>query len=118
MKLEIDETPPSDNQVYRRANYGGMYMTADGKAWKEQVSLLTNKYEPTDKPVKVELHLTFSDKRRRDAHNYIKLTLDALENRFYNDDRQIEELLITKKVAKKAKTIIKCENLTENGAKE
>jgi len=56
--------------------------------------------QPTDKPVKLHLDVTFGDRRRRDVQNCFGSVCDALNDIVYNDDCQIE-LLSAKKTYKK-----------------
>ena len=48
--------------------------------------------QPTDKPVKLHLDVTFGDKRRRDVQNCFGSVCDALNDIVYNDDCQIHVL--------------------------
>lgn len=48
--------------------------------------------QPTDKPVKLHLDVTFGDKRRRDVQNCFGSVCDALNDIVYNDDCQIQIL--------------------------
>ena len=108
MKLAVDQLPPSDNSVYRRRGGYGMYLTQEGKDWKELIETLSRKYQPTDQEVAVCLEFVFTDKRRRDCQNHIKLTLDALQGHFYLDDSQIHHLTVIKRSGKKPHTLIEC----------
>ena len=108
MKIRIDQLPPSDNSVYRRRGGYGMYLTQEGKAWKELVSIMANKFKPLEGEVAISLEFVFTDKRRRDAQNHIKLTLDALQGHFYLDDSQIHHLTVIKRYGKEPMTLVEC----------
>lgn len=109
MSIMISHLPPSDNTVYRRRGGYGMYLTPEGKAWKELVSRLALKSTPFKGKVAVRLVFTFTDNRRRDAQNHQKLTLDALQGYFYDDDSQIHHLTVIKRHGEKPMTLIECE---------
>jgi Holliday junction resolvase RusA-like endonuclease len=108
-KIIIDNIPPSDNLVYRKGNARNrfaMYLTVEGKAWKEEIALRTNKYTPIDKQVEVRIEITFPNRRRCDVQNRIKLTLDALQGNVYKDDSQVVDLRLIKKYKKGIKKTI------------
>jgi Holliday junction resolvase RusA-like endonuclease len=90
-----------------------MYLTAGGRAWKEQVEWLVKHFKPLEGKVAVSLEFVFTDKRRRDAQNHIKLTLDALQGYFYKDDSQIHYLTVIKRHGEKPMTLIECRSLNE-----
>lgn len=70
--------PPSVNAIYRRAKWGRMFMTEDGKSWKKQAAwIIKQALKPMDK-VSVTLKVYFPDLRRRDLDNLCKLTSDAI----------------------------------------
>ena len=75
------------------------YMSADGKALKESYILEAQsqwRRGLLPEPVRLNLTLYFKDKRRRDVDNYNKLVLDCLEGVVYEDDKQVQQLFITK----------------------
>ena len=112
MKIEIDDVQPTDNRLYARAGHGRRFLSKEGKEWKKLVNLKASKYKPDDKRYKVEIKLTFPDRRVRDATNYQKITLDALEGRVYHNDTQIFDIRIRKRIHKgKKKTVIKWEEI-------
>ena len=100
MELTIRPTKfVSVNQCYRHAK-GRLYMTAEGKRFKEEVLNQLREQvssEPTKEPVRLSLQLTFPDKRRRDIDNYNKLLFDACNGILWDDDSQIIALYIEKK---------------------
>lgn len=115
VKIEIDDIPPSDNQVYRKRGNGfGMFMTQEGKSWKELVQWKCKGHSPVAGPVRVVIETTFDTLRRQDVHNRIKLTLDALQGFLYEDDCQIAGLQLIKLYKKgKKKTVIVAEEMEQ-----
>lgn len=88
-----------------------MYLTPEGKAWKESVSILARQFTPLEGEVAVSLEFVFTDRRRRDCQNHIKLTLDALQGHFYLDDSQIHHLTVIKRSGKEPMTLIECRSI-------
>ena len=106
IRIEIDDVPPSDNSVYRRNPHSmGMFMTPEGKTWKEVVRWKCPKMEVLVCPIEVVIETTFNSNRRQDVQNRVKLTLDAMQGFIYKDDCQINKLTIIKKYGQK-KTVI------------
>lgn len=98
IKIELPGKPVSTNQIYRSGR-GNYYMNKKGKAKKDEyVWKIRKQYkgEVIEDHVLVEIHLYFTDKRRRDVDNYLKLILDAIEGEIYKDDSQIKRLTIRK----------------------
>lgn len=97
IKFRIYGKAISENTAYRRRKQGyGMFMTPEGKAWKEAVAWsarasLTKALSPSEMKKDVHLHMTFyfGDKRRRDCHNYEKLLIDGLEGILFENDSQV-----------------------------
>lgn len=89
--------PPSVNHYWRRAPNGkGMYITADGKAYRS-AAMEHRPESPIHGEVKLGLELTVPDKRRRDIDNVLKAILDAIGHAgIYEDDSQIVELHVRK----------------------
>lgn len=77
-------------------------MSAEGKKLKEsyivQATEQWGKRKIIDDFVEMEIHLFFSDKRKRDIDNYNKLAIDALSGVVLTDDSQIYKLTIYKAV--------------------
>ena len=48
-------------------------------------------------PVKLEVNVTYPDKRRRDLHNAVDVVADVLQGICYKDDAQIHKLEMTKR---------------------
>ena len=89
----------STNQAYRRAKFGGMFMSKEGKAFKAGLSDATRRAMagrfPIAGPVSVELRYHFKT-RANDCDSCLKLTLDAIQGHAIVNDRQIVHLDISK----------------------
>ena len=103
-KITFKGQPLSTQTIYRsacRGKFPTRYMTAKGKAMKEyyQWEAKTQyKREITKKPVEMEVNIFFKDKRRRDLDNHLKLIWDSLQGIVYEDDSQIQKLIVTKEI--------------------
>ena len=104
MKIILSGNPLSTQNIYRYTCMGKfprLYMTKQGKALKELYQLeAKNQYKKKVMSVGVDIEMTitlfFKDKRKRDIDNYNKLVLDALEGIVFEDDHQIQKLIINK----------------------
>lgn len=70
--------PPSVNQIYRIAKWGRMFMTKEGKAWKEQSAWIIKQALKPMKKISVTVRIYFRDLRRRDLDNMEKLIADSI----------------------------------------
>lgn len=71
------QMPPSLNHIYRRRKQGGMYMTDEGKRWKEYAAWEikgAGKFER----VKVAVRFYFPDHKVKDLDGLLKLLSDAI----------------------------------------
>lgn len=88
--------PPSLNRLYRKGKRG-IYMSEEGRAYKQEVALMAvgqmEKAEPLLGKVGVELRFYGA---RMDADNMTKALFDSLNGIVWGDDRQIIELHIYK----------------------
>lgn len=85
--------PPTVNTYWRRHGHT-IYVTKEGKAYREAVIALVDKYR-LDGRLRVEIEATMPDKRRRDIDNLFKAVLDALTHaEVWGDDNQIDDLRI------------------------
>jgi len=106
IKIEFPAIFISVNMQYgagrRKGGYPMTFLTTDAKAYKETVAWeakMAYKGEIIIDPVKVSIWYYFPNKMRRDIQND-KLTLDALENIIYKDDKQVAELHLYKRFKK------------------
>ena len=103
MKITLKGNPLSTNHIYRHNRYG-VYMTPKGKALKEsyQWDAKTQfKGDPIYGPVELDIKLYFGDKRKRDIDNYNKILLDSMSGIVFDDDKQIQKIIIEKGFDKK-----------------
>lgn len=91
--------PPSVN-CYWRKSPRGMYITAAGKTFRQRVAEIVAEHNAMkfgDARLFVAMRVCARDKRRMDVDNFAKAALDALTHAgVYDDDSQIDELLITR----------------------
>ena len=91
--------PPSVNCYWRKCQHG-MYITARGKQFRQDVGIIVKQQSFVDcMPFagRLEVRVGFypPDRRRRDLDNVFKALLDAMEHAgLYNDDEQIDYLSI------------------------
>jgi Holliday junction resolvase RusA-like endonuclease len=112
MKLVLSGEPKSTQHIYRNTCRGGFsttYMTAEGKALKEQYQWEARsqwKGKPLEGDIEVSITLYFGTRRRADLDNFNKLSLDALTGIAYLDDSQIAKLTIARGYDKKRPRIV------------
>ena len=100
--IVLSGEPKSTQHIYRyacRGNFPCMYMTAQGKALKEQYQWEAKsqwKQPPLTGTIALRVDLYFGTRRRTDIDNFNKLSLDALTGIIYEDDNQITEVSIAK----------------------
>lgn len=98
MEITIPCIPPSVNHYYGNRIMGKRiirYITKEGKAFRNIVEkCCKSKMEPTKSKVELAVYLYFNDKRKRDLDNYMKALQDALNGIAYEDDNQIDCLLV------------------------
>lgn len=97
-KLTLETLPISTNAIYR----GRRFLTNKGKANKLKMAWEVKgqwRGVPISGAVYVEVSLFWPDKRRHDVDN-IKALLDSLSGILYEDDSQIEHLVVKKAVDK------------------
>ncbi len=100
IKLILSMIPPSVNGIWiNKPN--GRYKSPKGKQFEKLANLeIKNQYKgkPINNQLKISINLFFKDKRKRDIDNYNKGILDAMTGIIYQDDSQIEELHVFKKI--------------------
>lgn len=90
--------PPSVNHYWRHAR-GRHYISERGEAYRKDVAwtVKLKRRKPLEGMLRVTIHATPPDKRRRDVDNLLKVPLDALQHGgLYRDDYQIQELRIVR----------------------
>lgn len=107
MELILKGNPKSTQHIYKmtcRGRFASMYMSADGKALKEDYQWqLKSQYKkkPLTGDIDMRVELFFGDERKRDIDNYNKILLDSMSGIIFEDDSQIQSLLIIKNKDKK-----------------
>ena len=102
MKIILLGNPLSTNNIWRTTSSRGFqatYMTKAGKTLKESYQWQTKsqcKQPCSKKKMSITIALYFGDKRKRDIDNYHKLSLDALSGIVYEDDSQIQRMVVEK----------------------
>jgi Holliday junction resolvase RusA-like endonuclease len=105
MKIQflVDGKPIPKARARRGA--GGRWITPKRtRAYEKKVSMLAfihlsaskNRGWPKDARYRVTLEVTFPDRRRRDLDNIAKAILDALNTVAWNDDDQVNELIVNR----------------------
>jgi Holliday junction resolvase RusA-like endonuclease len=100
--ITLRGNPISTNMVYRRNKFV-MYMSAVGKQRKIEYQWQAKtqyKGEILKGPVGIEINLFFKNNLRRDWDNWHKLTMDALTGIVWEDDSQITDVIVRKKIDK------------------
>lgn len=107
MELTLKGNPLSTQHIYKmtcRGKFATLYMSKDGKDLKESYQWqLKSQYKgkPLTGDIDLRVELFFGDERKRDVDNYNKIILDAMSGIVYEDDNQIQSLLIIKNIDKK-----------------
>ena len=96
---------PIPKQSYRAVKGGG-YLYPRVVAWEQQVSLFARQAMAGRPPMKGDLAMTVKfvlpDHRRRDLDNLNKAIFDSCNGIVFEDDSQVVDLHLTKKVDKRA----------------
>ena len=114
--IKIDGDPVSVNQAYERGRGHHLFMTDMAHDWKETVFWsCKNQFK---KPLivdelRLDITLFFTNKRRRDIDNYLKLLLDGMTGVVFKDDSQIQEYTIRKQIAEKPGVFVTIFCITE-----
>lgn len=106
LEFSVPGSPLSQNAVYRRRGKGGgLYMTDEGKAFKEEIALRALHARPDGWDLKrwFEVGVTcYFDSERPDVDGPCKLALDAMESVLYDNDRQVVKVTMERRVDRKA----------------
>jgi len=83
--------PPANNRYYRHAR-GRTYLSAEGKAYKQEIKLLARPIMLKG-PLRIEVEIHPRDNRKRDIDGYQKGLFDALTFAgIWEDDSQVDEM--------------------------
>jgi len=110
--------PPSVNGGYRGVFRGRILLSKKGREYKERAIRHLNDIGiggiKLDGRLSVAIELSPPDKRRRDIDNYTKAAFDAItESGFWEDDEQVDRLVITKgEKVKGGKLVVKVRLVT------
>ncbi|MEO9623821.1 MULTISPECIES: RusA family crossover junction endodeoxyribonuclease [Alphaproteobacteria] len=100
MTITLLGEPRSTSHIYKytcRSGFAQGYMSEEGKALKEDYQWQARSQfhgEPLGGPLSVSLTLYHRTKRKADIDNFNKLVLDALTEIVWEDDHQIERLIV------------------------
>ena len=93
--------PPQPKQRARRSRNGRWYTPRATVAYEEAVGWVARAAgvrRPCEGPVRLTLRLWFPDQRRRDLDNCAKSILDGLNRVAWQDDSQVVELTVTRRL--------------------
>lgn len=102
MQIVLKGNPLSTQTVYKSTTangYNRTYMTKRGVDMKESYiweAKSQYKGKPLTEDLKVKVDFYFGDRRKRDIDNYNKLVLDSMNGIVWEDDVQIQELVLRK----------------------
>ncbi len=102
MDFILKGNPQSTNHIYKttcRGKFASVYMSKEGKDLKESYQWqIKSQYKgkPKTGDIDLRIELFFGDNRKRDIDNYNKILLDAFTGILWEDDSQIQSLLIVK----------------------
>jgi crossover junction endodeoxyribonuclease RusA len=87
--------PPSVNHYYLRTRSGQVFLGPKAVAFRERVHFewLALSWMPFECPISLEIR-AFRPRVVGDIDNVLKATLDALNRRYFVDDRQVVRLLV------------------------
>lgn len=105
--IQLDNVPVVSKKNKMKISRGRIYKPADvqdfehalQKAAAETVCNIVD-WQPLEGNLRLDLHVQFPDRRRRDLHNCFDTICDALQNIVYNDDNQIFEVVGRKTIGK------------------
>ncbi|WP_158612486.1 RusA family crossover junction endodeoxyribonuclease [Leptotrichia sp. OH3620_COT-345] len=100
IKLELPMAPPSVNTIWINKPKGRFKSVKGREFDKRAKQEIAIQYlgKPLRGKLKVKIKLFFKDNRKRDIDNYNKGVLDAMTGFIYEDDSQIDELFLVKKI--------------------
>ena len=102
ISITLKGEPISTGSIYKsvcRGKFASVYMTTPGKTLKESYQWQAKaQYQghPIESPVSVVMELFMGTKRKCDIDNFNKICFDSLTGIVWNDDSQIQQLIIKK----------------------
>ncbi len=88
--------PPSSNHLYATGAHGKRYLTKQGREYRKELEETMMEVGARKRcpkpPFALHLHLRFSDLRRRDVSNQIKLVEDTVFKYLGYDDTEVYDL--------------------------
>jgi Holliday junction resolvase RusA-like endonuclease len=102
--ITLEMPIPSINKYWKpriiKGRFNGMYLTKEGKAYKEALNLTarTQIKEPIQDEIGLSIYF-YVNRKNRDIDNMLKPVLDALEGILYINDRQINKLFVYKYIS-------------------
>jgi len=103
MKISIPY-PPALNRLYRVNKFGSLYLSREGKQYKDAVKEMLKDLSPFGDTANLSLRIKMfpPDRRKRDIDGILKISLDALESSgLIPNDSQIHHLEVIKRGAEK-----------------
>jgi Holliday junction resolvase RusA-like endonuclease len=104
----IGLAPISVNAMYRSMGHG-VIISQRGRLFKNAFTSAIVNNKNTKRiagAVSVEIHFEFADKRRRDVDNFAKVVLDCAKTLLFDDDSDIWQLLMSKKIGARQNRIL------------
>ena len=98
MNVFINCIPPSVNHAYR-AYRGRVVLSKRAREFKEHVAnSLPEDFIKISGKVRLAVRFMFKDNRKRDIDNYLKVLLDSIKGICFDDDDQVYELYVAKRI--------------------
>ena len=102
IEIQYEGRLPTINNYWLRSKNGNQYLSQLAKDFKEhmQYLLLKNGYEKITDGVSVEIEVSFK-RAGRDIDNIVKPILDSVEGLIYDNDNQVDHIVIRRLKEKK-----------------
>ncbi len=78
LKIVVPLVPPSVNHYWKRSIHGGCYVTPEGRAYKEAVSLIAQGHSVEAKRYEIEATIYLPKGKKGDGDNFWKAIADGL----------------------------------------
>jgi Holliday junction resolvase RusA-like endonuclease len=109
-EFKLLQLPCSGNAMYR-SFHGRVVLSSAGRTFRAEVAkeLALSTIQCVHGSVGVSIDLSFKHKRKRDVDNYAKSILDAVKGTMFDDDADIYDLRVTKRIGtSEDNVVIKC----------